>query len=196
MKRLLTVLLIGLLACITCSPQPPIKTPPPTNRWGNVIQENISSIVEVRTFIRFLGEEEVYPQHGTGFAISNNLILTCAHVLYPSNELLAVASVFNLQFDPKFEVKLSDGEIINIDPNNVVVHMRQDLALIEIEPNEHLTPIGFETEFPSELGQELITMGYPGLWGLLIDNGIISKEASGSNKCEEPGDFIFTTIPA
>ncbi|MHA6162035.1 trypsin-like peptidase domain-containing protein [Pseudomonas sichuanensis] len=80
---------------------------------------------------------------GTGFAVTNTHILTCAHVIEGMQEI-HIAS-----FDGRHKA----------DP--VVVDARNDLALLRIQGAPPFKPVNFRDGQGCDLGETVVTLGFP-----------------------------------
>lgn len=80
---------------------------------------------------------------GTGFAVSSTHILTCAHVIHGMNQL---------------RIKSLDGSHV-VEP--VVVDEKNDLALLRVIGNQPLSPVVFKDGPSIDLGEPIITIGFP-----------------------------------
>lgn len=97
---------------------------------------------------------------GTGFAVSAQHILTCAHVIEGLNHL------FIDSFDGRFKAEV------------VVVDRKNDLALLRVSGAPAFTPVTFREGIGSELGESVVTLGFPlaGLagGGVQVSQGVVS----------------------
>ena len=97
---------------------------------------------------------------GTGFAVSAQHILTCAHVIEGLNHL------FIDSFDGRFKAEA------------VVVDRKNDLALLRVSGAPAFTPVTFREGIGSELGESVVTLGFPlaGLagGGVQVSQGVVS----------------------
>lgn len=80
---------------------------------------------------------------GTGFAVSPNHILTCAHVIKGMRQyrIRSLSGAYDL-------------ELVMADETN-------DLALLRVKGNPDLSPITFKEGPSISLGESVITLGYP-----------------------------------
>ena len=97
---------------------------------------------------------------GTGFAVSAQHILTCAHVIEGLNHL-SIAS-----FEGRFQAEA------------VVVDRTNDLALLRVSGAPPLSPVTFRDGIGCELGESVVTLGFPlaGLagGGVQVSQGVVS----------------------
>jgi len=80
---------------------------------------------------------------GTGFAVSENHILTCAHVIENSRE---------------FQIASFSGRY-SAEP--VLVDARNDLALLRVTGNPNLAALAFRTGAGCALGEPVVVLGFP-----------------------------------
>lgn len=97
---------------------------------------------------------------GTGFAVSAQHILTCAHVI-EGLDYLSITS-----FEGRY----------NAEP--VVVDRKNDLALLRVTGAPPLSPVTFREGMGCELGESVVTLGFPlaGLagGGVQVSQGVVS----------------------
>ncbi|MFH1677133.1 MAG: serine protease [bacterium] len=102
---------------------------------------------------------------GTGFVINENgYILTSAHVVENSNDI-------RVGWPSRYDRSECAAEIVSSDPN-------LDLAVLKI-PASHLSPLPMDLSGSVDIGDEVITMGFPvgdqlGLQSLTVTRGIVS----------------------
>ncbi|WP_426202256.1 trypsin-like peptidase domain-containing protein [Pseudomonas sp. TWP3-1] len=80
---------------------------------------------------------------GTGFAVSNNHVLTCAHVIEDMQEI-HISS-----FEGRYRVE------------PVVVDRRNDIALLRVLDCPPLKPVAFKEGFGCDLGDNVVALGFP-----------------------------------
>lgn len=80
---------------------------------------------------------------GTGFAVSKNHILTCAHVIEDMQELHISSFEGRYRAEP------------------VVVDRRNDIALLRVLDAPQLQPVAFKVGFGCELGESVVALGFP-----------------------------------
>lgn len=97
---------------------------------------------------------------GTGFAVSTQHILTCAHVI-EGLEQLSITS-----FEGRYKAE------------SVVVDRKNDLALLRVIGAPPLNPVTFREGVGCELGESVVTLGFPlaGLagGGVQVSQGVVS----------------------
>ena len=97
---------------------------------------------------------------GTGFAVTSQHILTCAHVIEGVDSLSIVS------FDGRHTAEL------------VVMDSKNDLALLRVPQAEAFKPVRFREGLGSELGENIVTLGFPlaGLagGGVQVTQGCVS----------------------
>ncbi|MET1080361.1 MAG: trypsin-like peptidase domain-containing protein [Pseudomonas sp.] len=97
---------------------------------------------------------------GTGFAVTSQHILTCAHVIEGVDSLSIVS------FDGRHSAEL------------VVMDSKNDLALLRVPQAEAFKPVRFREGLGSELGENIVTLGFPlaGLagGGVQVTQGCVS----------------------
>ena len=97
---------------------------------------------------------------GTGFAVSAQHILTCAHVIEGLNHL-SIDS-----FEGRFQAEA------------VVVDRKNDLALLRVSGAPPFSPVTFRDGIGCELGESVVTLGFPlaGLagGGVQVSQGVVS----------------------
>lgn len=97
---------------------------------------------------------------GTGFAVSTQHILTCAHVI-DGLEQLSITS-----FEGRYKAE------------SVVVDRKNDLALLRVIGAPPLNPVTFREGVGCELGESVVTLGFPlaGLagGGVQVSQGVVS----------------------
>lgn len=97
---------------------------------------------------------------GTGFAVSTQHILTCAHVI-EGLEQLSITS-----FEGRYKAE------------SVVVDRKNDLALLRVIGATPLNPVTFREGVGCELGESVVTLGFPlaGLagGGVQVSQGVVS----------------------
>ncbi|VVN70776.1 trypsin-like peptidase domain-containing protein [Pseudomonas fluorescens] len=80
---------------------------------------------------------------GTGFAVSKNHVLTCAHVI-----------------DDMQEIHISSFEgRYRAEP--VVIDRRNDIALLRVLDSPQLKPVAFKVGFGCDLGETVVALGFP-----------------------------------
>lgn len=79
---------------------------------------------------------------GTGFAVSDSALLTCAHVVQGMSE------IYISSFSGRFKAEL------------VMADTRNDIALLRV-PGAALVPVQFATPQPCSLGESVVAIGYP-----------------------------------
>jgi len=80
---------------------------------------------------------------GTGFAVSENHILTCAHVIEAMREFQITSFVGRHSAEP------------------VLVDERNDLALLRVAGNPALQPLAFRASTGASLGEPVVALGFP-----------------------------------
>ena len=80
---------------------------------------------------------------GTGFAVSPNHVLTCAHVIEGMNE------VFISSFEGRYRAE------------PVVVDQRNDIALLRVMESPLLKAVSFKEGFGCDLGESVVALGFP-----------------------------------
>jgi S1-C subfamily serine protease len=80
---------------------------------------------------------------GTGFAVSRNHILTCAHVIENMQEIHISSFEGRYRAEP------------------VVVDCRNDIALLRVLDSPPLKPVAFKDGFGCELGETVVALGFP-----------------------------------
>lgn len=97
---------------------------------------------------------------GTGFAVTSQHILTCAHVIEGVDSLNIVS------FDGRHTAEL------------VVMDSKNDLALLRVPQVTSFKPVSFREGLGSELGENVVTLGFPlaGLagGGVQVTQGCVS----------------------
>jgi S1-C subfamily serine protease len=80
---------------------------------------------------------------GTGFAVSRNHVLTCAHVIENMQEIHISSFEGRYRAEP------------------VVVDSRNDIALLRVLDSPQLKPVAFKDGFGCELGETVVALGFP-----------------------------------
>lgn len=80
---------------------------------------------------------------GTGFAVSQNHVLTCAHVIEGMSEI-HISS-----FDGRYRAE------------PVVVDQRNDIALLRVMESTPLKAVSFKEGFGCDLGESVVALGFP-----------------------------------
>lgn len=113
---------------------------------------------------------------GTCFAVSNNHVLTCAHVIEGMQEIHISSFEGRYRAEP------------------VVIDRRNDIALLRVLDSPPLKPVAFKEGFGCELGENVVALGFPlsgfagggvqvtqggvsGLFGLHNDAGLLQFTA-------------------
>ena len=80
---------------------------------------------------------------GTGFAVSQNHVLTCAHVIEGMSEI-SISS-----FEGRYRAE------------PVVIDQRNDIALLRVMESPTLKPVSFKKGFGCDLGESVVALGFP-----------------------------------
>jgi len=80
---------------------------------------------------------------GTGFAVTANHILTCAHVIEDMREFQIVSFAGRHSAEP------------------LLVDVRNDLALLRVNGNPELRPLAFRVGMGCTLGEPVVALGFP-----------------------------------
>ncbi|WP_192559873.1 trypsin-like peptidase domain-containing protein [Pseudomonas allokribbensis] len=140
---------------------------------------------------------------GTGFAVSRNHVLTCAHVIEDMQE------IYISSFEGRYRVE------------PVVVDRRNDIVLLRVLDCPPLKPVAFKEGFGCDLGDNVVALGFPlagfagggvqvtqggvsGLFGLHNDSSLLQFTApiqpgsSGSPLFDSSGavvGLVTSTLP-
>jgi S1-C subfamily serine protease len=133
---------------------------PPKEDPRSVVPRVVSGFSDMGYTVRVMdADKPLEPGQGTGFVISENYVLTCAHVI--GDELAVTISSDNVRII---------GDVVKASKD-------VDLALIKLRtrPSKSITPLSFrDVNRGYALGEDVFTIGFP-LSHLLGNNARMTK---------------------